>query len=158
MQSGRNDGDGRSGGESGRAVVRFGTLGPGASAQRPLTVLLADADPQRARLLAEWLTPFCLVAVARSVHEAAGIIGQRAPDLIITDLELPGMPGVEFIQRLAQSPITRHILLMVVTRRRSIRDKLDALRAGADDYLIWPCSEELLVQQVKLLSRFRRSL
>lgn len=153
MQSGRDDGDGRGG-----ALVRFGAPGPGANARRPMTVLLADADTQRAHLLSGWLAPFCLVAVARSVNEAAGIIGQRTPDLIITDLELPGMGGVEFIQRLAQSPITRHILLMVVTRRRGIRDKLDALRAGADEYLIWPCSEELLIQRVKLLSRFRRIL
>lgn len=156
MQSGRDDGDGRRG--EGGAIVRFGALGPGASARRPLTVLVADADAQRARLLSGWLAPFCLVAVARSVHEAAGIIGQRTPDLIITDLELPGIGGVEFIQRLAQSPITRHILLMVVTSRRGIRDKLDALRAGADEYLIWPCGEDLLVQRVKLLSRFRRIL
>jgi CheY-like chemotaxis protein len=152
MQSGRGDGDGRGG-----AVIRVGALGSGADPRRPLAVLLADADPQRARLVAEWLAPFCLVAVARSIQEAAAIIGQRTPDLLITDLELPGMPGVEFIQRLAQSPITRHILLMVLTHRRTVRDKLDALRAGADEYLIWPCSEELLVQRVKLLSRFRRT-
>lgn len=153
MQSGRDAGDGRGG-----AIVPFGAVGPGASARRPLTVLLADADTQRARLVSEWLAPFCLIAVARSIHEAAAIISQRTPDLLITDLELPGMPGVEFIQRLAQSPMTRHILLMILTSRRSVRDKLDALSAGADEYLIWPCSEELLVQRVKLLSRFRRLL
>lgn len=153
MQPGRGDGDGKGG-----AVVRFGTLGPPVGARPLLTVLLADADNQRAQMIAQWLQPFCLVAIARSVHEAAAIISQRTPDLIITDLELPGMPGVEFIQRLAQSPLTRHILFMIVTRRRGVRDKLDALRAGADEYLIWPCSGELLVQRVKLLSRFRRVL
>ena len=150
MHQGRGGGDGRGGPSSGYGAVT--------GVRAPLAVLVVDGDAPRAQLLAQWLQPFCLVAVAPTVHVAASIIGQRTPDLIVTDLDLPDMSGVEFIGRLAQMPMTRHILFMVVTQRGSVRDKIDALRAGADEYLIWPCTEDFFVQRVKLLSRFRRNL
>lgn len=150
MPTGRGDGGGRD-----KPPSSYGAI---VGVRPPLAVLVVDADAPRAQLLARWLQPLCLVAVAPTVHVAASIIGQRTPDLIVTDLDLPDMSGVEFIERLAQMPVTRHILFMVVTRRGSVRDKIDALRAGADEYLIWPCSEEFFVQHVKLLSRFRRVL
>jgi CheY-like chemotaxis protein len=130
----------------------------GSSTRSPLSVLVVDGDVQRSKLLTQWLQSFCLVAAASTVREAAAMISRWTPDLMITDLDLPDMPGIEFIERLAQMPVTRHILFMVVTRRRGVRDKIDALRVGADEYLIWPCGQELLIQRVKLLSRFRRLL
>lgn len=152
MKSGRGggDGDGRGG-----PVAPYGSR---SGARPPLAVLVVDPDARRAQLLAQWLQPLCLVAIAPTVHTAASIIGQRTPDLIVADLDLPDMPGVEFIGRLAQMPMTRHILFMVVTQRSSVRDKIDALRAGADEFLVWPCTEDFFVQRVKLLSRFRRIL
>ncbi|HEX6796141.1 MAG TPA: response regulator [Ktedonobacterales bacterium] len=150
MKSGRGDGDGRGG--------PLAPYGARSGSRPPLAVLVVDPDAERAQLLAQWLQPLCLVAIAPTVHTAASIIGQRTPDLIVVDLDLPDMPGVEFIGRLAQMPMTRHILFMVVTYRGSVRDKIDALRAGADEYLVWPCTQEFFVQRVKLLSRFRRIL
>ncbi len=124
----------------------------------PLTVLIVDADGQRAQTIAEWLQPTCLVAIVPSARMAVSVVGQRTPDLIITDLDLPDMPGIDFVTHLAGVPATRHILRMVVTRRRSVRDKVDALRAGADEYIVWPCDREFLILHVRLLSRFRRLL
>ena len=124
----------------------------------PLTVLIVDGDAQRAQTLAEWLQPTCLVAIAPSARVAASVMGQRIPDLIVTDLDLPDMPGVEFIHRLAGGAATRHILRVVVSRRRGVLDKLDALRAGADEFIVWPCERDFFVLRIKLLSRFRRIL
>lgn len=154
MKAGRGGGDGAGDGKPGPLAP----YGARSGARPPLAVLVVDPDPQRAQFLARWLQPLCLVAIAPTVHVAATIIGQRTPDLIVTDLDLPDMPGVEFIGRLAQTPMTRHILFMVVTSRNSVRDKIDALRAGADEFIVWPCTEEFFVQRLKLLSRFRRIL
>lgn len=154
MKTGRGGGGGTDDAKPGPLVP----YGARSGARPPLAVLVVDPDAQRAQLLARWLQPLCLVAVAPTVQVAASIISQRPPDLIVTDVDLPDMPGVEFITRLAQMPMTRHILFMVVTRRSGVRDKIDALRAGADEYLVWPCSEELFAQRLKLLSRFRRVL
>jgi DNA-binding response OmpR family regulator len=126
--------------------------------RRSLTMLVVDGDAQRAQLLAEWLQPLGLVAIASTARIAASMFAQRIPDLVITDLDLPDAPGVDFIALLARAPATRHILRMVITRRRAVRDKIAALRAGADEYVVWPCDRDFLIQRVKLLSRFRRSL
>jgi CheY-like chemotaxis protein len=130
----------------------------GRRGRRSLTVLVVDADAQRAQLLAEWLQPLGQVAIAPTARIAASVFAQRIPDLVITDLDLPDAAGVDFVALLARAPATRHILRMVVTRRRAVRDKIAALRAGADEYVIWPCDRDFLIQRVKLLSRFRRSL
>jgi PleD family two-component response regulator len=124
----------------------------------PLTVLIVDGDSQRAQQLAEWLQPMCLVAIVPSARHAASIIGQRTPDLIITDLDLPDLSGIEYLAYLTRSPATHHILRMVVTSKRGVHDKIEALRAGADEYVVWPCDREFFVLRVRLLSRFRRML
>ena len=126
--------------------------------RRPLAVLLVDTDSRRAHMLAAALQPACLVALAPSAQVASTIIAQRCPDLVITDLKLPDMLGIDFITGLRTAAATRHVLLMVVTRQAAVRDKIAALRAGADEYLVWPCDPGFVVQRVKLLSHFRRNL
>jgi DNA-binding response OmpR family regulator len=143
--------------EQGGGTRSFGPrVGGRGETRRPLTVLVVDPDNQRAQQLAELLRPTCLVAIAPSVEVANSIIAARCPDLLICDLELPDMAGAEFLAKLHATPATRNVLLMVVTRRQGIHDKIAALRAGADEYLIWPCEPEFFIQRVKLLSHFRR--
>jgi DNA-binding response OmpR family regulator len=136
-----------------------GQAPPGTATPRGrLTVLIVDADAQRAHLLAAALQPGCLVALASTARVAGTIIAQRCPDLIITDLDLPDESGVDFIGRVHASSATGHVLVMVVTRRANVRDKIAALRAGADEYLVWPCDPDLVAQRVKLLSKLRRTI
>jgi DNA-binding response OmpR family regulator len=144
--------------ESGRGRPVARTARGAGKARAPLTVLLVDPEAQRAHMLAAALQPACLVAIAPSAQVAHSIISQRCPDLVITDLDLPDALGVDFIERLRTGTATRHILLMVVTRRAAVRDKIAALRAGADEYLVWPCDPGFVVQRVRLLGMLRRSL
>jgi two-component system response regulator TctD len=50
----------------------------------------------------------------------------------------------------------RHVLLMVVTARSGVRDKINAFQAGADDYLVKPLDPAAFALRVQLLSRFRK--
>lgn len=145
MDSGR-------GGDAGYATPRTGVPSP---ARAPLTVLLVDPNSERAHVLAEQLRATCLVAVAGSAQAASAIISQRVPDMIVSDLDLPDVSGPDFLALLHSAPATRRVLLMVISSRQTIRDKIAALRAGADDYLVWPFEPALFVQRVRLLSHFR---
>jgi DNA-binding response OmpR family regulator len=144
--------DSKQGGGAGFASSRTGVPGP---ARAPLSVLLVDPNFERSHMLAEQLRATCLVAIAGSAQAASAIISQRVPDLVVSDLDLPDVAGAEFLSLLHNAPETRRVLLMVISSRQAIRDKIAALRAGADDYLVWPFEPSLFVQRVRLLSHFR---
>ena len=143
--------------EHGAYGNRFTT--PPRPPERPsLRVLFVDADPQRPEALRRALPPNCVVATVSSIQAAAGILSQQAPDLIVTDLDLPDGSGLQLIRRVHHDPATRHVLLMVVTSRGTLGDKIAALEAGADDYLVRPVDPERFAIHALLISRFRRTL
>jgi two-component system cell cycle response regulator len=134
------------------------TTPPGSPARPSLRVLFIDADPQRPEALRRALPQSCAVATVSSIQAAVGVLSQQAPDLIVTDLDLPDGSGVQLIMRVHHDPATRHVLLMVVTSRAMLSDKIAALEAGADDYLVRPVDPERFALHVQLISRFRRTL
>jgi DNA-binding response OmpR family regulator len=90
-----------------------------------------------------------------------GLAGLRAasetePDLVVLDIMLPGVSGIEVSRRLRSRSTTP---ILMLTARASVRDRVDGLEAGADDYLIKPFSlEEFLARVAACIRRFRRSL
>lgn len=122
----------------------------------PFMVLFIDPNQQRAEVLAQSLRSTCAVAVVSSARVAADVIKKRVPDLLVTDLDLPDATGIGFLTSLHNTVATRHMLLMVITMRSTLGDKIAAFQAGADDYLVRPVDPDTFVLRVQLLSRFRR--
>ena len=83
---------------------------------------------------------------ADAVMEAAS----RNPDIILLDLGLPDMDGVEVIQRVRS---WSHMPIIVISARSEDNDKIDALDAGADDYLTKPFSVEELLARLRVTQR-----
>lgn len=133
-------------------------LRPTTVSRPPLTILFVDPDRQRSDQLADVVRATCVVGMAPSAHIAFDALRQRLPDIIVTELDLPDMGGVEFITRVHSDPVMRHVLIMVVTSRTSVRDKIAALTAGADDFVVRPVTPEQFLLKVQLLGRFRRVL
>jgi len=77
-------------------------------------------------------------------------------DLLILDLRLPGMTGIEVLRNLRDRGLTLPVL--VLTAQDSVEFKVDALRAGADDYVTKPFSFEELLARVEALSRRPKQL
>ncbi len=79
------------------------------------------------------------------------------PDLIILDVMLPGMDGIEVCRRLRENEATADIPILMLTAKDEVRDRVEGLESGADDYLTKPFSfEELLARVRALLRRQRR--
>lgn len=76
---------------------------------------------------------------------------QHQPDLIILDLMLPDMSGVEICKRIKGDTKTRHIPIIMLTARSSEEDRVSGFEAGADDYVVKPFSPKELVLRVKAL-------
>jgi DNA-binding response OmpR family regulator len=86
--------------------------------------------------------------------EALDKLRAFAPDLVVLDLMLPGMPGLEVCQRLRSRADTARLPIMVVSARSAASDKALGMAMGADDYVTKPFSpRDLLVRAMALLPR-----
>lgn len=83
--------------------------------------------------------------------DALSFIEMTEYDVIILDIMLPGMSGLDLLRRARQLKITTPVLLL--TARDSIDDRVSGLDAGADDYLVKPFAFEELVARIRALSR-----
>ena len=88
--------------------------------------------------------------------EALRVISSGHYDLIILDLRLPGLPGLEVLRTMRDRGLTMPVL--VLTAQDTVEFKVDALRAGADDYVTKPFAFEELLARIEALSRRPREL
>lgn len=87
--------------------------------------------------------------------EALALAADQAPDLVLLDLCLPDMPGQEVLRRLRADSRTRDIPVIVLTADGSAAARLQAFSAGADDVIVRPASDALLLARVRNLLRAR---
>src|SRR5690348_8318988 len=117
-------------------------------------ILVVDDDPRITDLLRRILAfEGYSVAIAASGNEALNRALERPPDLMVLDIMLPGLDGLEVAQRLRAAGDTVPILML--TARDTVADRVKGLEIGADDYLVKPFAPEELVARVK--SMLRRS-
>src|SRR5512147_2608701 len=114
-------------------------------------ILVIDDEPQILRAMRTILTEKAFkVTTASRGEEGLTLAATHTPDLIILDLGLPDMDGVEVCSRLREWTQTPIIILSV---RDSERDKVAALDMGADDYLTKPFGIEELLARVRVALR-----
>jgi DNA-binding response OmpR family regulator len=121
-------------------------------------VLFVDPDTAGARVLTDTLAARYAVGVAGSLAAAYQALAVMVPTLLVCELTLPDGDGLTLLQQMRAASETRDVLLMVVSQRRSPADKIAALRAGADDYLVKPVTPEIFANHAARLLRYRRTL
>ena len=121
-------------------------------------VLVVEDEPETRRFYTEALTRSGFrVEQAHNGHQALEKAFATLPDLILTDIAVPGIDGIELCQILRADPRTAEILVLAITGHGD-RDYLDrALQAGADYVLIKPCEAELIVSEACRLLAERRA-
>jgi two-component system phosphate regulon response regulator PhoB len=90
---------------------------------------------------------------ADSGEEAMKIVGSEPLDLIVLDLMLPGMDGLEVTRRLKNNPRTQNIFIVMLTAKGSEADIVAGLELGADDYITKPFSPRILLARIKAVIR-----
>lgn len=114
-------------------------------------VLVIDDEPQILRALKTILgAKHYRVTTAASGEEGLALAAANPPDIIILDLGLPDLDGFAVCERLRQ---WTNIPVIVLSVRESERDKVRALDAGADDYLVKPFSIEELLARIRVALR-----
>jgi two-component system alkaline phosphatase synthesis response regulator PhoP len=93
------------------------------------------------------------VVEAYDGHEAIKKANEEKPDLILLDLMLPGMDGIEVCQHLKTDTQTENIPIIMLTAKDNIDDKVEGLQIGADDYVTKPFVLKELKARIKSVMR-----
>ncbi len=122
-----------------------------------LTIVMVEDSPTNVALYSMFLQQAGHeVKVVDTGKKALALLTEKEPDLVLLDLQLPDMNGLEVVEKLNEEGITPPII--VLTGNGSVRAAADAMRFGAMDFLMKPCSAEKLTEAIDSgLSRFRRS-
>jgi two-component system OmpR family response regulator len=125
----------------------------GADSDSPLKVLVVDDEPHIVNFLRMGLTyEGFQVAEAADGAEALAQVDAFKPHLVILDLQLPGVDGLVVAERLRRDP---DLLIIMLTARDHVTDRVIGLQAGADDYMVKPFSFEELLARIRAVTRRR---
>jgi two-component system KDP operon response regulator KdpE len=114
-------------------------------------ILVVDDEPQIRRVMRSTLSAQgYVITEAKSGEEGIESVRKERPDLVLLDMNMPGMGGIEAcreIRRASDAPI------IMLTVRKAERDKVAALDAGADDYVVKPFGFEELLARIRAALR-----
>ena len=117
-------------------------------------ILIVEDDPDIARLVSRYLDKAGFTSeIVQSGREALESIKAKVPDLMVLDLMLPHVDGLEVCRRVRANESTTALPIIMLTARAEESERIVGLELGADDYLAKPFSPNELVARVRALLR-----
>ena len=113
--------------------------------------ILANVRLLEAKLSAEYFD----VVTAMNGADALESVQRSSPDIVLLDVMMPGIDGIEVCRRIKSNPQTQHIPVVMVTALDQPEDRVKGLEAGADDFLTKPVNDLALFCRVKSLVRLK---
>jgi len=123
-----------------------------------IQVLIVEDNRDLSAYLKEQLQINYLIEEASDGEEGLKKAIKNIPDLIITDIMMPKMDGVELCKRVKTNEKTSHIPVVLLTAKADIESRIEGLETGADDYIIKPFNMHELITRVKNLIEQRQTL
>lgn len=113
-------------------------------------ILVVDDEPEIHTVLGKLLSKEGYnIESAYSAEEAFDIVAKDKPDLIILDIMMPKVSGIEVCNKLKATEETKDILILIVSARDTQEDRLQGLSHGADDYVSKPFHLRSLVRKIE---------
>ncbi len=120
-------------------------------------ILLVDDSPTILRLTSFYLEGSGYETLLASTgEEALGILEKVQPDLVLSDILMPGMDGIELCRRIKLNPKTRNVPVLIITTTKEAGRLREALDSGASDYINKPFQQEELLARVRSHIRTKR--
>ena len=122
------------------------------------SILVVDDEASHVRALERVLMDLPVhVTSAQNGHDALQTIERMPPDLVILDVLMPDMDGFEVCGRIKSNPCTSGIMVLLLSARCDVQDRLQGYEAGADDYLGKPYDPEELRAKCRTLCRLKEA-
>lgn len=125
-----------------------GSLGAEADSTSSARVLIVDDNADMREYLTRILSEHVQVEAVADGVTALAAAQERVPDLILSDVMMPGLDGFELLEALRADPRTKEVPIILLSARAGEEAIVEGLEAGADDYLIKPFSAQELVSRV----------
>jgi putative two-component system response regulator len=130
----------------------------GASIEGRATVLAVDDTPENLAIIGELLRPLYRLKIAKSGGRALAIArAAPQPDVILLDIMMPGMSGLEVMRQLQADPNTKDIPVIFTTALDGHDDELEGFKHGAVDYITKPISPLILMARVAMHLELKRA-
>jgi len=123
-----------------------------------LLILLVDDDSEILVLLRDFLQADYNIIFAKDGLEAYNKVIADKPDLIVSDVMMPIMDGIELCDKLRANFETSHLPIILLTAKAEIEDRISGLKAGADSYIPKPFHPEHLKIRIEKLLQFRNAV
>lgn len=120
------------------------------------TVLVVDDDPLLRLNVRNLLGPYMTVLEAEDGEEGLSVALRSLPDIIVTDMDMPKMNGLQMVAALHVQKSTSHIPLIFLSAKNSEEDRMGGLSSGAIDYISKPFSANELLTKVTNILNWRR--
>ena len=111
-------------------------------------ILIVDDEPQNLAALTQILSPTYQVVIAPGGEEAIALVAKYEPNLILLDIKMPGMDGIEVCRRLKADPKVVETPVIFVTALGEVDDETAGFNAGAVDYIVKPLSPPIVLARV----------
>lgn len=122
------------------------------------SILITDDNAQMRSYLVQVFQNSFIVHEAGSAEEGLKIARDLQPDIIISDVVMNDMTGIDFCRAVKESPVLNHIPFILITGSFSPESKLKGIEYGADDYITKPFEKNMLVARVQSLIRNQQNL
>lgn len=121
-------------------------------------IVVVEDHPELSHYIHQLLKPYFTVICEADGDKGLEAIEKFLPDLVISDVLMPGINGIELCKKTKTGVTTSHIPVILLTALSGTDDQLKGLRVGADDYIPKPFSEEILLAKVNNLLLSRKQL
>ena len=121
-------------------------------------LLIIEDDEELRTTLVDIFTPLYNVELASDGYEGWNKAADFQPDLILCDVLMPLMSGIELCRRVKTNVGTSHIPIVLLTARTGIEHELEGLRFGADDYIVKPFNVNVLLAKCRNLIKLRLAI
>lgn len=111
-------------------------------------ILVIDDMLTNLKIVESFLKPYYKVSLVKSGEQALKFMERNRPDLILLDIQMPGMDGFETIRRLKENPDDRDIPVLFLTSQEDIDSRMRGFQLGATDFILKPFMPEMVLKVI----------